>query len=49
MFSGCFRTGRRFAMAERRATEKGRAHKSTEGAASKRKSSVFSAEERAAM
>jgi hypothetical protein len=36
-------------MAERRATEKGRAHKSTEGAAGKRKSSVFSAEERAAM
>jgi uncharacterized protein YdhG (YjbR/CyaY superfamily) len=36
-------------MAETRATEKGRAQKSTKGAASNRKSSGFSAEERAAM
>jgi hypothetical protein len=36
-------------MAETRATKKGRAQKSTKGAATKRKSSGFSAEERAAM
>ena len=36
-------------MAETRGTEKGRAQKSTKGAASNRKSSGFSAEERAAM
>src|SRR5215216_1239378 len=48
-FSGCFRTERRSAMAETRATEKGRAQKSTKGAASNRKSSGFTAEERAAM
>jgi uncharacterized protein YdhG (YjbR/CyaY superfamily) len=36
-------------MAKTKATEKGGAQKSTEGTASKRKSSVFSAEERAAM
>ena len=36
-------------MAETRATEKGRAQKSTKGAATNRKSSGFSAEERAAM
>ena len=36
-------------MAETRATKKGRAQKSTKGAASNRKSSGFSAEERAAM
>src|SRR5215218_9564283 len=48
-FSGCFRTERRFAMAETRATEKGRAQKSTNGAATNRKSSGFTAEERAAM
>jgi uncharacterized protein YdhG (YjbR/CyaY superfamily) len=36
-------------MAETRGTEKGRAQKSTKGTASKRKSSGFSAEERAAM
>jgi len=36
-------------MAETKATEKGRAQKSTKGAATNRKSSGFSAEERAAM
>jgi uncharacterized protein YdhG (YjbR/CyaY superfamily) len=36
-------------MAETRATEKGRAQKSTKGAATNRKSSGFTAEERAAM
>jgi uncharacterized protein YdhG (YjbR/CyaY superfamily) len=44
---GLLRDRRRFAMAETRATEKGRAQQSTKGAATK--SSGFSAEERAAM
>jgi hypothetical protein len=48
-FSGSFRTERMFAMSKTKATEKGRAQTSTKDAASNRKSSGFSAEERAAM